>query len=149
MKRLIAHYWPFVMTHMNPLHTLSSCFFKLQFKIIPPPSPRSSKRSFYLRCFMLELYFRRMHAAYPTHLFLTDLIETAARAWCSSICRLSHPPVPSAVVGRNVLLGTGFSGSPVCLCPITFERPGWYLNCSAWFMKDLSIVWTEKDKIAK
>jgi hypothetical protein len=30
---------------------------------------------------------------------------------------------------------------------LTFKWPRSYLNFSAWFMKNMSIIWTEKDKI--
>ena len=32
---------------------------------------------------------------------------------------------------------------------LTFERPSWYLNFSAWLMKNMSIVRTEKDNIMR
>jgi len=30
-----------------------------------------------------------------------------------------------------------------------FTWLGWYLNFSTWFVKNMSIIWTEKDKIVK
>ena len=32
---------------------------------------------------------------------------------------------------------------------ITFKWLGWYLNFSTWFMKKVSIIWIDKDKITK
>ena len=32
---------------------------------------------------------------------------------------------------------------------LTFSLPGWYLKFSLRFMKNVGIIWTEKDKIIK
>jgi hypothetical protein len=37
----------------------------------------------------------------------------------------------------------------VCVRTLTFFWPGWYLNFSIWFMKNMNIIWTEKYKIMK
>jgi len=38
-------------------------------------------------------------------------------------------------------------GHVIAFQRLTFERLGWYLNFGAWFMKNVNIVWTERDKI--
>jgi len=35
-----------------------------------------------------------------------------------------------------------------CSAGLTFNE-SWYLDLSAWFMKNVTIIWTEKDKIMK
>jgi len=30
---------------------------------------------------------------------------------------------------------------------LTCKGPGWYLNCSTWFIKNINIIWTLKDKL--
>ena len=32
---------------------------------------------------------------------------------------------------------------------VTFQQPGWHLNFSIWFKKNVNIIWKEKDKIMK
>jgi hypothetical protein len=32
---------------------------------------------------------------------------------------------------------------------VTFQRPGWHLNFSIWFKKNVNIIWKEKDKVMK
>jgi len=32
---------------------------------------------------------------------------------------------------------------------LAFKWLGWYLNLSAWLWKNMSLIWTEKDKIMK
>jgi hypothetical protein len=64
-----------VMTQMNPPHTLSS-FSKLQFNIIPSPTPTSYRRSFFAFGVSCQnfLCFPPHASTFPFHLFLIGLI---------------------------------------------------------------------------
>jgi len=55
--------------------------------------------------------------------FISKFVGTAPSSYEKRIYR--------AVVSQR-LRNTGLS----------FKQPYWYLNCSAWFMKNLSIIWT-------
>ena len=57
-----------------------------------------------------------IHATCPTHLILLDLITQAmfgeeCRSLSSSLCSFLHYPVPSSLLGPNILLSTLFSNT--------------------------------------
>jgi len=102
---------------MNPVHAFSPYFSKIHPNIIFPYMLRPSKWFLPFR-FSDQIFYTflifPMHATFPTHLTLLDLIAPvifgdAYKLWSSALCILLKLSTISSLLIPNILLSTLFS----------------------------------------
>jgi len=96
-----------LLVHFNKFHNLSHNFFKIQFNILLPSMPRSSKwflpfSSYSQNFICIFLPYLPMHGACPAHVILLDLITLIIfgeeyKLWCSSLCSFLQLHVTSSL----------------------------------------------------
>ena len=106
---------PFL-SHLDPVHTLSSHCWKTHLNIILPSTPRSYKQSISLRFPHQNPVCTSpfpLRATCPAYLVLDFITRTILseeyRSLSSSLCSFLDSPVTSSLIGPNILLSTLFS----------------------------------------
>jgi len=99
-----------ILNQIHPVHTLPSYFSRINFNIILPSTPRSSKWSLHL---FSNQNFACMRARCPTHLILFDHRKTHGEKPIIMFFIMKSFPfsVPSSLLGPNILLRNLFSNT--------------------------------------
>jgi len=63
-----------ILSQLNPVHTLTFCFFDICFNVILPPTPRSPKRHLPFRLFDQNFVRFPMHATCSVHVLLSFIV---------------------------------------------------------------------------
>ena len=106
-----------ILSQLDPVHTPTSHFLKIDLNITLPSAPGSPQR-----CLSLRFPHQNpVHASplphtshMPAHLIIIDFITCTVlgeqyRSLSSSLCSFLHFPVTSSLLGPNILLNTLFS----------------------------------------
>jgi len=105
-----------VLSHTNPVHTLTPYFLKLHFNIILPSIHSSPRNFFPFNCLTKILYvflIVHKHGMWPTYLILLDSITLILfcedyKFWNSSLCNFCSPPVTTSLFSTNIFLSIPF-----------------------------------------
>ena len=103
-----------ILIQIDPVHTPTSHFLKIQLNIIVPSSPGSPKWSLFSGFPTKTLYSPLLspkRATCPAHLIFLDFIARKIlgedyRSLSSSLCSFLHSPVTSSLLGPNIILNT-------------------------------------------
>ena len=112
-----------ILGQLDPVHTSTSYFLKINLNIILTSTPGSPKwffpSGFPTRTLCTPLPYS-IRATCPAHLILLDFINRTIlgeqyRSLSSSLCNFLHSPVTPSLLGPNILLNTLFSNT-LSLC---------------------------------
>jgi hypothetical protein len=110
-----------ILSQMNLVHTISSRFIVILFSYLCLGLPNGLFPSDFPTKILYVFLISLMHATCAAHIILLDLITPITfgevyKLWSPSLCSLLQPPVPSSLLGPNVLLRTLFPNA-LSLCP--------------------------------
>ena len=110
---------PIILSQLDPIHTPTFHFRKIQLNSILPCNPWSSKwflpSGFPTKTLYTPL-FSTIRTTWPAHLILLDFITRTIlgveyRSLSSSLCSFLHSLVMSSLLSPNILLNTLFSNT--------------------------------------